>query len=76
MHAEQPRPHAVPAAGQVPRLLLCHRHARLLSPQVPEAQRCLLLVQTVRGTGIHWVENIFYFDIIVIYDPGLVMFDK
>ncbi len=50
VHAGGPRPHRLPDTRQVPRLLLCDRHARLLQAQVPEAQRRFLLVQAVRGT--------------------------
>jgi hypothetical protein len=50
VHAGGPRPPRLPDPRQVPRLLLCDRHARLLQAQVPEAKRRLLLVQTVRGT--------------------------
>jgi hypothetical protein len=44
VHAGGPRPPRLPDTRQVPRLLLCDRHARLLQAQVPEAQRRLLLV--------------------------------
>jgi hypothetical protein len=49
VHAGGPRPPRLPDTGQVPRLLLCDRHARLLQAQVPEAQLRFLLVQAVRG---------------------------